>query len=300
MKRIIIALVSLVLCLGAFAQNKKETLPSKEMGLQLYSIRTLIGNPELYAKNHVEVFKKLKSYGYTSVEAANYKEGKFYGVSPKQYLKDVTDAGLVSLSSHTSHRLSADELKNHDFTNALKWWKEAIKAHKEAGLTYIVTPSDHFPKSLEEAKTLCDYHNEVGKLCKEAGIIYGYHNHSFEFKKIDNSDVVWYDYFLQNTKPEFVFFQMDVYWCMMAQQSPCEYFKKYPGRFTCLHIKDKYELGQSGMVGFDAIFRNYKTSGMKNFVVELERTDGTIDIMEGVKRSANYLRKSKFVKLSYK
>ena len=86
----------------------------------------------------------------------------------------------------------------------------------------------------------------------------------------------------------------------MAQQSPCEYFKKYPGRFTCLHIKDKYELGQSGMVGFDAIFRNYKTSGMKNFVVELERTDGTIDIMEGVKRSANYLRKSKFVKPSYK
>ena len=120
MKRIIIALVSLVLCLGAFAQNKKEKLPSKEMGLQLYSIRTLIGNPELYAKNHVEVFKKLKSYGYTSVEAANYKEGKIYGVSPKQYLKDVTDAGLVSLSSHTSHRLYADELKKNDFTNALK------------------------------------------------------------------------------------------------------------------------------------------------------------------------------------
>ena len=38
---------------------------------------------------------------------------------------------------------------------------------------------------------------------------------------------------------------------------------------------------------------------MKNYVVELEGTDGTIDIMEGVRRSAEYLRSSQFVKASY-
>jgi hypothetical protein len=38
---------------------------------------------------------------------------------------------------------------------------------------------------------------------------------------------------------------------------------------------------------------------LENFVVELEGTDGTIDIMEAVRRSANYIRSSNFVKAAY-
>lgn len=298
MKKIFLIALAFATAFSMDAASGKKA-GSKEMALQLYSIRTLIGKPELYAQNHEKVFKQLKEFGYTAVEAASYNDGKFYGVSPEQYKKDVEAAGLVSMSSHTMHRLSSEELKNHDLKAALEWWKTAIQAHKKAGLKYIVTPSENFPANLEEAQTLCDYHNEIGKLCAAEGIKYGYHSHSFEFKKIGDTDQMWYDYFVQHTDPKYVFFQLDVYWCMMAQQSPCEYFKKYPGRFTCLHIKDKYELGESGMVGFDAIFKAYKTSGMKNFVVELERTDGTIDIMEGVKRSAEYLLSNDFVKSSY-
>ncbi|MBP3774550.1 MAG: TIM barrel protein [Bacteroidaceae bacterium] len=292
-KQIYLSLIAfLLLCIPAGAAQK-------EMSLQLYSLRTLIGKPELYAKNHAEVFKKLKQYGYTGAEAAHYGDGKFYGVSPEQYKKDLEDAGLKSVSSHTAHRLSKEELANHDFTAALEWWDEAIKAHKAAGMKYIVTPSDHFPKSLKEAQTLCDYHNAIGQKCKAAGIKYGYHSHSFEYEKIEGTDVLWYDYFIQNTNPEYVFFQMDVYWCVMAKQAPVHYYKKYPGRFELLHIKDRYELGESGMVGFDAIFNNYKLSGMKGYVVEMEHTDGTIDIMEGVKRCAQYLQNLKEVKASY-
>lgn len=297
MKKYIISLCAAFIAFGAF---HLEAYAKKDMALQLYSIRTLIGKPELYAKNHVEVFKKLKAYGYSSVEAASYNEGKFYGVAPEQYRKDVEDAGLVSLSSHTGHRLSQEELASGDISASLAWWDKAIPAHKAAGLSYIVTPSDHFPKSMKEAEILCKYHNAIGQKCKAAGIQYGYHSHSFEFKPIEGTDQFWYDYFIQHTNPEYVFFQMDVYWCMMAQQSPVEYFKKYPGRFTFLHIKDKYEVGQSGMVGFDAIFKNFGLSGTKGYVIEMERTDGTIDIMEGVRRSAEYLQKSKFVKSSYK
>ena len=57
----------------------------KQIGLQLYSIRDVIGSADKYAQNHVEVFKKLASWGYTAVEAANYDQGKgtFYGVSPE-------------------------------------------------------------------------------------------------------------------------------------------------------------------------------------------------------------------------
>jgi len=134
-------------------------------------------------------------------------------------------------------------------------------------------------------------------MCKDAGIEYGYHSHSHEFQKV--GDQVWYDYFIAHTDPSLVFFQMDVYWAVMAQQSPVEYFKKYPGRFHVLHIKDKYEIGESGMVGFDAIFRHATDAGLRDYVVEIEGTDGTIDILEAAKRSANYLRALRSVKKSY-
>ena len=300
MKRIFLSLLVLLCGMQMSAQVKKapaNTEP-KQIALQLYSIRTVF-NAGNYAETHEKIFKQLKQFGYTAVEAASYDNGKFYGVKPEQYKADLEAAGLQSMSSHTSHRLSAEELASGKFDASMKWWKEAIKAHKAAGLKYIVTPSDHFPKTMAEAKVLCEYHNAIGKLCKENGITYGYHSHSFEFQKIENTDQIWYDYFVQNTNPEYVFFQMDVYWCVMAQMSPVEYFKKYPGRFICLHIKDKYELGQSGMVGFDAILKAFKTSGMKDYVVEMERTDGSIDIMEGVKRCAKYLQKAKYVKPSY-
>ena len=280
-------------------RNFRRQMVKKEMALQLYSIRDLIGNPEKYAQNHVSTLKELAKMGYTAVEAANYDDGKLYGVSPEQYKKDCEAAGLKPISSHATRGLSDEEIANHDFKDAMKWWKKCIETHKAAGMEYIVSPWTNFPKDMVEAKTICDYHNEIGRMCKEAGLKYGYHNHSGEFKKIGDSDKLWYDYFLENTNPEYVFFQMDVYWTIMGQKAPVHYFKKYPGRFKMHHIKDVYELGESGFVGFDAIFGASKLSGLENYVVELEGTDGTIDDMEGVRRSAEYLYKSHFVRPSY-
>ena len=272
----------------------------KEMALQLYSIREVIGSPEKYAANHVQVFKQLAAWGYTAVEAASYDQGKgtFYGVSPQQFKADCEAAGLECLSSHATRGLSGEELKNHDFTEAMKWWDKAIADHKAAGMTYIVTPGWGVPKTLEEAQTLCDYTNAIGRKCAAAGLKYGYHTHSHEYQKVEGQ--VWMDYFMQHTDASVFFWQMDTYWCVMGQQSPVQYFKKYPGRFKMLHIKDLYELGQSGMQGFDAIFGNAETAGLEYYVVEMEGTDGTIDIMEGVRRCAEYLNKSKFVKKSYR
>ncbi|KAA6310380.1 Inosose dehydratase, partial [termite gut metagenome] len=79
--------------------------------------------------------------------------------------------------------------------------------------------------------------------------------------------------------------------------SPVEYFNKYPGRFTLLHIKDQKELGQSGMVGFDAIFNNINTAGTKYLIVEVEEYNFTPE--ESVKQSLDYLLNSSFVKKSY-
>ena len=304
-RHLILLLSALFIGQTAFAQQHRRgtmprrhgTPPKKEMTLQLYSIRDILGNEETYAKNHVEVFKKLKEMGYTAVEAAHYNDGKFYGVSPEQFKKDCEAVGLIPLSSHATRGLNGEELAAHDFKEALKWWDKAIAAHKAAGMKYIVTPGWFAPKTLEEAQTLCDYSNEIGRRCREAGLKYGYHTHSHEFQKV--GDKVWMEYFIEHVAPENMFWQMDVYWAVMGQKAPVHYFKKYPGRFTMLHIKDVYELGESGFVGFDAIFNNADLAGLKDYVVEMEENDGTIDSMEGVRRCAEYLKKSRFVRPSY-
>ena len=292
--------ILLVLAVALFAMQQPiegKKLPKKEMAIQLYSIRELIGDPQKFAQNHVAVFKQLKEMGYTAVEAANYDNGKFYGLTPEAYKAECEAAGLKPISSHSTRGLSDEEIKNHDFTAALQWWDQCIAAHKAAGCTYLITPWGPVPKNLKEAQVWCDYHNEIGKRCNAAGLKYGYHTHSHEFQKVE--DKIWIEYMLDHVDAANMFWQMDVYWCVMAQQAPIQWFKKYPGRFALLHIKDKFEVGQSGMVGYDPIFSNASLAGMKNYVVELEGTDGTIDIMEGVRRSAEYLRSSQFVKASY-
>ena len=303
-KKIILSLASLLIfgTISIYAQRSNvyrlRTTPKKEMCIQLYSLRTLIGDASTYAQNHVKVFKELKNMGFTSVEAANYNDGKFYGVSPELFKKDCEDAGLVALSSHATRSLTEEEVTKHDFTKALEWWRQAIKAHKAAGMKYIITPYSPVPSTLAELATRCDYYNEIGKLCNAAGLKYGYHSHSHEYQKVENKDVML-DYMLQHINANNMFFQMDVFWAVMGKASPVEYFQKYPGRFTMLHIKDKYEVGQSGMVGYDAIFRNAKTAGLKDFVVELEGMPEGKDIMDGVRTSANYILNAPFVKASY-
>lgn len=298
MRKITLILASL-LALGAVSctEGKQDEKPvAKEIGVQLYSIRDVIGNPEAYARNHEEAFKALAQMGYTSVEAACYSDGKLYGVDPEQYKADLEAAGLKSLSTHIGRNLSDEELASGDFTESMKWWDQAIAAHKAAGCKYVVCPSFAVPQTLAGLKTYCDYFNAIGAKCKENGMLFGYHNHSHEFNKVE--DKVIYDFMLENTNPESVFFEMDVYWAVMGHAAPVEYFKKYPGRFTMLHIKDYRELGESGMVGFDAIFNNAGLAGMKDFIVEIEAfTKG--DWKESMKACADYLLKSDFVKATY-
>ena len=106
------------------------------------------------------------------------------------------------------------------------------------------------------------------------------------------------DYMLENTDPDKVFFQMDVYWTVLGQASPVDYFTKYPGRFRLLHIKDRREVGQSGMVGYDAIFCNAATAGVENIIVEMEGSSYG-DVLRSVRECVDYLNEAPFVEASY-
>lgn len=293
------ALLAAVLMFSTSSYADNLAKPKKEVCIQLYSLRTILDGVNKDGKvseSYTKLLKDLADMGYTSVETANYDNGKFYGRTPQQFKEDCEKAGLKVLSAHTNRGLSDQELASGDFTEAMKWWKQCIADHKAAGMEYIVCPWMGVPKTMKDLLTQCKYLNEIGKLCKQSGIKFGYHNHSHEFQKVEGKTM--YDVMLENTDPEYVFFEMDVFWTVWGQNSPVNYFKKYPGRFKMFHIKDYREIGQSGMVGYDAIFNNADKAGMENFVVELEQSEAS-SIVDGVRISIDYLLNADFVKSSY-
>lgn len=271
----------------SYRMAEEITAPSKEMAVQLYSVRQLIGSPELFAKNHEYVLGRLAQMGYTGAEAASYSDGLFSGMEPEDFKAALNKAGLELVSSHTTRVLSSDELSSGNYETAMKWWDQCIEAHKKAGIPRLVMSYSPKLDTEAELKVMAEYLNAIGSRCNAAGIRFGYHNHGHEFAKVGNTTMM--DYFIANTDPAKVFIEMDVYWAVVGGAAPVEYMHKYPGRFELLHIKDKKEIGQSGMVGFDAIFRNFDKAGTKGFIVEMEEAS-TQNILKGLRESALYLR----------
>lgn len=279
-----------LLVISACTQGQKTETATKgkDIYVQLYSVRDDI------RADYDATIAAVAEMGYTGVEAAGYNEGQFYGMSPADFKKSIEDAGMEVLSSHTSRPL-ADNPAETNWEETWAWWDTAIQAHKDAGMKYIVAPWMPTPATLVDLQAYCDYYNQIGERCNAAGMRFGYHNHNFEFTEIEGE--LMYDYMLENTDPDKVFFQMDVYWVIEGGQTPVAYFSKYPGRFELLHIKYETEIGKSGKVDFENIFNNVDESGAKYMIVEVERYTGTP--LEGVKESYDYLNNAAYYKESY-
>lgn len=296
---LILCCIALWAC-GQPQQTQEQQPAQKEVCIQLYSVRDLLNGTNQSgeaSEAYTNVLAQLAQMGYTSVEAANYNDRLFYGRTPENFKADVEKAGMKVMSSHCGKGLSDKELASGKFDESLEWWKKCIEDHKKAGMKYIVCPWMNVPKTLKDLDTYCRYFNEIGKLCKAEGIQFGYHNHAHEFQKVEDQAVM-YDYMLEHTNPEYVFFQMDVYWVVRGQNSPVDYFNKYPGRFKMLHLKDHREIGQSGMVGYDAIFAHVKEAGVQDVVAEIEKYS-TPDVLKSVKESVEYLQNASFVPSNY-
>ena len=275
----------------SYRLEEEITAPKREMAIQLYSARQLIGTPELFAKNHKYVLGRLAQMGYTGAEAASYDNGRFSGMEPEDFRAVLNEAGLEFMSSHTTRPLTAAELASGDFTEALQWWDLCIETHKKAGVPRLVMSYSQKLSNEQELKVMAEYLDAIGAKCNAAGIRFGYHNHAHEFERIGDTTMI--DYFLANTDPEKVFVEMDVYWAVVGGAAPVDYMNKYPGRFEVLHIKDKREIGQSGMVGFEPIFRNFPKAGTEAIVVEMEDASSP-NVLKGLRESALYLRNAKY------
>ncbi len=276
-----LALIMLSFLLLSCAQQKEE---EKFIGIQLWSVR------DAMKEDPAGTIEALGDMGYKFVEAAGYNDGQFYGMSPKAFKKLVEDNGMVFYSSHTGQDLPNEE----KWDETMDWWDKAIEAHAAAGVPYIVQSwmGKAGYDSLEGLKNFCEYFEIVGKKCNEHDIRFGYHNHANEFKELEGEII--YDYMLENTDPEKVMFQIDLYWIYEGGKDPVAYFEKYPGRFESFHVKDEAEVGASGEIDFERIFNNAEKAGMEYMVVEVESYN--YDPLESVKISLNYLQEADFVK----
>ncbi len=260
------------------------TTPKKNIGLQLYSIRDSIG------KDVPAAIAKVGKMDYKFVEPAGYADGKLYGMEPTAFKALCESNGMTVLSSHVGQALP----DSANMEKTMAWWDACIDAHLVAGAKFLVQPfmGEEAYRSLDTLKLYCNYFNMIGEKCKAKGIRFGYHNHDKEFStKLDGQTM--YDFMLANCDPQKVTFEMDLYWTVMGGANPVDYFNKYPGRFELWHIKDKAELGASGMMDFAAIWAAAPKSGMQYGVVEVEEYN--FDQFTSCQKSLDFLNSAAYV-----
>ena len=245
--------------------------------------------------------KSISEMGYTAAETASYDNGKFYGLAPAEFRKIAEDFGIRVTGAHLGRADDPNNKKSVD-----DWWKQACEAQAAVGGEYIVVPSIGFGQTLKDLDDICSYFNRTGEIAQSFGLKFGYHNHSHEFGKQEGKVIE--NYLIENTDPDKVMFELDVYWATKGGVNPSAYIQKYAGRFPLLHIKDEFVIGESGDIDFKAIFDQFYKNGMKDYVVEIEMTrdvrekaktdnDAAMDMMfEAARKSAEYLKKADFVK----
>jgi sugar phosphate isomerase/epimerase len=285
----------------AAKKKGKSSSAKKNIGLQLYSLGREFG------EDVPNGLKKVAQIGYTTVEPAGYREGKMYNMDVVEFRKLAEGAGLKVTGSHVNPPVRKYTKEN---TKELsEFWKKAADDHARLGVITLVQPGQPVTESHDDVAIVCEVFNKAGEIAKAAGIKWGYHNHSGEFQRVvkeadkvnppnprSRAGDVIYDLMLNNTDPSLVFFEMDVYWTVMGQNDPLEYFEKYKGRFPVLHIKDRSILGRSGMMNFENIFNEAYKNGLDEFYVELENIREGMTQFEGVKLCYDYLNNAPFVK----
>jgi sugar phosphate isomerase/epimerase len=86
-------------------------------------------------------------------------------------------------------------------------------------------------------KTAEDF-NRWGEACQDAGLVFAYHPHGYEFTPGSRPGETLFDDLVRDTKSKAVSFELDVFWAVHAGADPVKLLEKYSTRWIALHIKD--------------------------------------------------------------
>jgi sugar phosphate isomerase/epimerase len=158
------------------------------------------------------------------------------------------------------------------------------------GLTQMVLSTFGLPNNAAMADWMraADELNKIGEQTQKAGIQLGFHNHNFEFQKIDG--VLVYDKLMGQLDAKLVKMQFQVGVVSLGYEA-ATYLTKYPGRFLSLHLADwsvaekKQVAMGKGVVDWPKLFAAARVGGVKNYFVEMD--------LELMKASIPYLHELK-------
>jgi sugar phosphate isomerase/epimerase len=198
-------------------------------GLQLWAVKDDL------AQDFAGTLRALQAMGYRRVEAAGW-----HDKSPAEFRAAVSDSGLDCVSCHYS------------LTSLVEDTEAKLDAARAVGVRHVVVsspmPSRPMPEGLSwsvamaQAMTLADWRsnaealNRIGRLARERGLRFGYHNHAAEFLPYEGQ--VAFHELERLTDPELVEFELDIGWAAAAGKDPVHVLEHHGARVTQLHIKD--------------------------------------------------------------
>ena len=183
---------------------------------------------------------------------------------------------------------------------ALEFFLDNVKYSLDVALSmeqkFLNLPAfmpDHFA-TLNGVKRVVELLNEAGELCAKEGVLFGYHNHDWEFAEVDGVNP--FEYMLENTQAGKVGYQLDVYWVAKAGGNALDVMARHAGRFPSLHLKDIDASGDFtdvgyGEIDFPSVVRDALAQGTQHFFVE---RDNPPDPESSITRSYGYLDKMTF------
>ena len=251
-----------------------DTHKIDRIGVQLYTVR------DAMKEDFDGTLAKVAAVGFREVEFAGY-----FDHSPKDVKAALDHAGLVSSSAHFNNSFLGDQ------------WPGVLESAKIIGQQYVICSFIDEKTRAEPGiwPRMADMFNRAGEEARKAGIQFGYHNHSFEFTPVDGK--VPYDILLNNTDPNLVKMEMDLYWIVNAGADPLAYFSRYPDRFPLVHVKgrakngDITEVKAENSIDWKAIFAQSEKAGIKHYFVEQDKSSSPFD---SIRTSFNYLHDLRF------
>jgi sugar phosphate isomerase/epimerase len=237
------------------------------IALQLYTVR------EAMAEDFSGVVNKVADIGYVGVEPVFH-----LPVTPVEAAKLFQALGLAIPSAHVPLPIGEDKDKVLDFAAIM-------------GCKYLVSgkgPDDF--RTLDQIKRTCDLFNQAHATAAESGLVFGVHNHWWEYLQVEGRYV--YQVMLEHLDPGVVF-QIDTYWVQTAGPDPAQVVQEFGSRAPLLHIKDGPAVKDEpmlpigdGVMDFSSIVKA-AAGAVEWMIVELDRCD--MDMIEAVDKSYQYL-----------
>lgn len=237
------------------------------IALELYTVRR-----ETQA-DFAGTVRTVAEMGYDGVEFAGYG-----GLSAEEMRALLEETGLQAAGSHVGW----DALQR-DIEREIAYCQAILSPY----LVLASAPGEY----RENVAGMAPFFERWGQRCRQAGIAFGYHNHDFEFARVNGRPAL--EILMECTSPDYVLFELDLYWAAYADLDPYRFLCEHAGRPRLLHFKDMSpdrrftEVGD-GTLELLALYKEAPSLGVHWAIVEND--EPAIPPLESARRSLQNLR----------